>query len=90
MSLNNNTPSETPSFAELQTMAKVAAATEELNEQGIQCVAGFINEETGKMHYTTPGLEALFEDNPGLHQALEHKLRTLFQLSDDSHPSSLT
>ena len=37
-------PDETPSFAELQAMAKVAAATTEVNQIGIQGIAGWFDE----------------------------------------------
>ena len=73
-----NTPNETPSFSDLQGFAKNALITEELCKNGIKCVAGAYNPETGEMYFTTPNLEEFFETNPDLHQALETKLRTTF------------
>ena len=82
-------PDETPSFAELQAMAKVAAATTEVNQMGIQGIAGWFDERTGKMYYQTPGLEKVFEDNPQLHDQLENRIRSMFQTNDQNsttHP----
>ncbi len=77
-------PDETPSFAELQAMAKVAAATTEVNQIGIQGIAGWFDERTGKMYYQTPGLEKVFEDNPELHEQVEDRIRSMFQINDQN------
>ena len=82
-------PDETPSLAELQAMAKVAATTTEVNQMGIQGIAGWFDERTGKMYYQTPGLEKVFEDNPQLHDQLEDQIRSMFQTNDQNsttHP----
>ena len=84
-------PDETPSFAKLQAMAKVAAATTEVNQMGIQGIAGWFDEKTGKMYYQTPGLEKVFEDNPELHDQVADRIRSMFQTNDQNpttHPES--
>ena len=79
----NNTPEQTPSFNKLQMYARHASATKELVDNGVECVAGIIDTETGEMVFSTPNLEHLFDQNPELRDALESKLRhTLFNNED--------
>jgi hypothetical protein len=78
-----NSPDKTPSFNKLQMHARHAAATKELVDKGISCVAGIIDTETGEMVFSTPNLEHLFDQKPELRDALESKLRrTLFNDAD--------